>query len=61
MKAEWGKPSAEKIKQLADDLKKAADEMLAAAQDRANRLVEMRKLIKERGRIAQWKKERDGK
>lgn len=61
MKAEWGKPSAEKIQRLAADLKKAADQMLEAAKDRADRLVEMRRLIQERGRIAQWKQERDGK
>lgn len=61
MKATWRRPETLQIVKLAEDLKQAADELAKTTLERADRLMEMKRMIKDKGRIAKWKQERDGK
>lgn len=61
MKANWKRPTPDKIKELADNLKQAVEDLAKATAERANRMLEMKKAIQGKGKIAQWKREREGK
>lgn len=61
MKANWKRQTPEKIKELVNNLKQAVETLATSTTERANRMLEMKKAIQVKGKIEQWKREREGK